>query len=300
MAVLLLLGVLLTALLSLLMMPSTSLLEADGSPTSGPASATPEPIQRLRSGSVRILLYHHFAADENATTISPERLEEHLTTLTQAGYHFITLAQFEAFLRGEADLDDRSLLLTIDDGYASIYEVARPVLMKHQVPALVFLVTGQIDRPDEGALPKLSRSQIRALLETGLFTFGGHGSGHGNPTVAGRSNLVLPFPGEPAQIFLDRVEADLAAMQSVLASVGGRGAHFAFPYGHVSARLAAQLRRQGVRYAYTTEPGLVTSRTDRLRLPRFHAGAAWVTGGLLVRMLADDRSLPPPSQVEPE
>ncbi|HLO02267.1 MAG TPA: polysaccharide deacetylase family protein [Symbiobacteriaceae bacterium] len=278
----LLLALSLTAIFALPTLSSGSLPEADASPT--PVLAQPD--HAPRSGSVRILLYHHFAATEDAATITPERLDEHLSALEQAGYPFITPSQFEAFLNGEADVPSRSVLVTIDDGYASIDDVARPILIKHRVPALVFLVTGQVDQPLPGALPKLSRAQLGALAETGLFTFGGHGSNHGNPTVDGRSNLAAPYPAEPAQLFHDRVEADLVAMQALLASVGGRGAHFAFPYGDVSASLDQQLVRQGVKYAYTTDEGVVTGDTDRLRLPRFNAGAGWVTGPGLVESLA--------------
>lgn len=277
----LLMALLLTLLSAVPAARTESLPAAEAAP---PLAASDEATPR--SGSVRILLYHHFAATENATTIAPERLEQHLQAMTAAGYKFIAPAQFEAFLAGEADLPSLSALVTIDDGYASIYEEALPVLVKHQVPALVFLVTGQVDRAQPGALPKLSRDQITALTQTGLFTFSGHGSNHGNPTVAGRSNLTRPFPDEPAGLFNDRVESDLGAMQALLTSVGGSTAHFAFPYGHVSASLDAALRQQGVRYAYTTEPGVVTAKTDRLRLPRFNAGAGWVTGELLLEALA--------------
>lgn len=283
--------VLLAAVLLMPTLSTGSPPEADTSSTPAVAALTPVTVNQTdlpRSGSVRILVYHHFATTENATTITPARLDEHLGALARAGYQLITPAQFEAYLGGKADVPARSILLTIDDGYESIYHLARPVLVKHQAPALVFLVTGQVDRPLQGALPKLSRAQIRTLTETGLFTFGGHGSNHGNPKIDDHSNLAVSTPGEPVQLFYDRVEADLSEMQALLAAVGGAGAHFAFPYGDVSASLDAQLVRQGVRYAYTTQPGIVTPETDRLRLPRYNAGVGWLTGPGLIELLAGD------------
>lgn len=263
--------------------------EADAATPSGPFK-----------GAVRVLIYHDFDPAEHDVTISADRLEDQLLALKQAGYRFIGPAQLAAFLEGRADLDPLSVLVTIDDGYASIYTRARPILVKHQIPTLVFLITGQIDAPLTGALPKLSRQQIKELQETGLFTFAGHSTNHGNPTVDGRSNLTTPLPGETELAFRERVAADLAQMQSVLAAIGGNPAHFAYPYGQVSEGLIAQLRQVGVRYAYTTEEAIVTPATDRMRIPRFNAGVPWLTGASLIETISthpDSPELPLTGQV---
>lgn len=60
--------------------------------------------------------------------------------------HPIDLATFcEARANGRA-LPDRPVLITFDDGYRSVFELARPILLRHKIPATVFVCSDPVRR----------------------------------------------------------------------------------------------------------------------------------------------------------
>ena len=76
--------------------------------------------------------------------------------------------------------DDGPIVVTFDDGTADLADVATPILVRHEVPATVYLATRYVDEgidfPDDGA--PLSWAAVRDMAATGLVTFGSHTHGH--------------------------------------------------------------------------------------------------------------------------
>lgn len=61
-------------------------------------------------------------------------------------YQVMPLAEMAAILGQGGQLPERAVALTFDDGYASNYEMAFPILMEMGLPATFFLTTGFLDR----------------------------------------------------------------------------------------------------------------------------------------------------------
>ena len=60
--------------------------------------------------------------------------------------HPIDLATFrDARLHGRP-LPERPVLITFDDGYRSVFELARPILLAHQLPATIFVCSEPVQR----------------------------------------------------------------------------------------------------------------------------------------------------------
>ena len=60
--------------------------------------------------------------------------------------HPIDLATFcQAQVTGRA-LPDRPVLVTFDDGYRSVFELARPILQRYKIPAAVFVCSEPVKR----------------------------------------------------------------------------------------------------------------------------------------------------------
>jgi len=85
-------------------------------------------------------MYHRFSGNEEFGKTSRQTFEEHLSYLSRH-YKIIRLTDaVERFQRG-TKLPNRSVVITIDDGYKDFYEIAFPVLQKFNVPATIYLVT---------------------------------------------------------------------------------------------------------------------------------------------------------------
>lgn len=89
------------------------------------------------------MLYHHVGDDLPCTarlgvSIRPEAFERHVKLLVRE-YQPVSLRQVL-----DGDLPERPLLVTFDDCYRSVLDVAAPILRSHGVPATLFLTTGPV------------------------------------------------------------------------------------------------------------------------------------------------------------
>jgi peptidoglycan/xylan/chitin deacetylase (PgdA/CDA1 family) len=60
--------------------------------------------------------------------------------------HPIDLATFDEARHGTRALPDRPVLITFDDGYRSVFEIARPILRRYRIPAAVFVCSDPVRR----------------------------------------------------------------------------------------------------------------------------------------------------------
>jgi peptidoglycan/xylan/chitin deacetylase (PgdA/CDA1 family) len=58
----------------------------------------------------------------------------------------MSFAEMTKHLRGGGPLPTGSLAVTIDDGYRDFFQIAFPVFREYEIPAIVFLATGFLDR----------------------------------------------------------------------------------------------------------------------------------------------------------
>jgi len=99
--------------------------------------------------SLRCVLFHHIAETESVFTkglggtITRESFEATLRFLTKH-YTPVSLEDVLASFDGRA-LPPRPVLVTFDDGYASVSEVGAPLCLKFGVPAVVFVNASGLD-----------------------------------------------------------------------------------------------------------------------------------------------------------
>jgi peptidoglycan/xylan/chitin deacetylase (PgdA/CDA1 family) len=98
----------------------------------------------MRRG-LRILCYHGFSmADESVfsrrTFIDSDTFEERMAFLKKKGFHVLGLDEALDLLDHDA-VPPRSVVVTIDDGFYSVYAKAYPILKKYAFPATVYVTT---------------------------------------------------------------------------------------------------------------------------------------------------------------
>jgi peptidoglycan/xylan/chitin deacetylase (PgdA/CDA1 family) len=158
----------------------------------------------LPRGDIPVFVFH------GAEAADFSRKLEHLA---DNGYVTLSADEHLAVLRGQRQPPARAVVLTFDDGRGSVWSVAAPLLRKHGMKAVVFLVPGRVrsrpgppaptledvaaGRADEAALLRreeghgalLSWEEIETLARTGLFDFQSHTFRHARvhtgPQLAG-------------------------------------------------------------------------------------------------------------------
>jgi len=144
-----------------------------------------------------------------------------LSYLRDNGWSVIDVATFLRGLRAPAGLPPRAALITFDDGYRSVLEVALPCLLRFGYPAVHFVPTdfiGGRNRFDGGAEPEepiCDWDELRELERQGV-SVQAHGASHRHFSKLGPA----------AQ------EEEVTRSKQVLEDGMGRPVEvFAFPYG---------------------------------------------------------------------
>jgi peptidoglycan/xylan/chitin deacetylase (PgdA/CDA1 family) len=156
----------------------------------------------LERGEIPVFVFH---------SAEPESFARKLEHLARNGYVTLSLDDYIAALRGRRAPPERAVLLTFDDGRGTVWSVAAPLLKRHGMRAVVFLVPGRVPSrepgPDlddaaagrapasaatdreRGEAALLSWQEIEALAKTGLFEFQSHtllhARVHTSPRLAG-------------------------------------------------------------------------------------------------------------------
>jgi hypothetical protein len=126
---------------------------------------------------VRVLTYHRFGESAyDPFCVSPGDFEAQMRYLAEGGLA-VSLDDLEAFLAGGKDLPDRAVLVTVDDGFRSVYTEMLPVLREYAVPAVAYATPSLIRDPARPSAPcDASAAEPEEYLtwdELGLLAAGG-------------------------------------------------------------------------------------------------------------------------------
>ena len=109
------------------------------------ASAAVDTVRRPVPGLV-VLIYHRVGRRTSVEVDLPVSLfEEHMAYLA-AETTLVTLSEGLATLADPAAAQEPMVAVTFDDGTADFAEVAVPVLVRHDVPATLYVATDFLER----------------------------------------------------------------------------------------------------------------------------------------------------------
>lgn len=193
--------------------------------------------------TIPILCYHRLGAGQGRLVVGAAAFERQMSYLARNGYHVVPLARLAAFLRGETPLPAKSVILTLDDGYRSSYEIAYPVLKRFGFPATVFIYSDFV-----GAAGAVTWAQLREMAASGLIDIQPHSKSH--------ANLVVRLPRENDAQYRERLKLEIATPgEAIREHLATPIATFALPYGDTNDAITEQLRRSGIALALTVTPG---------------------------------------------
>jgi len=220
-------------------------------------AAETESVDAEGSG-VTVLIYHRFGEDAYPTTnIAVERFREQLEFLKNNNYTVIPLQQLVQFLQKGAKLPDRSVVITIDDGYRSVYENAWPVLRDYGYPFTVFLYAKATENRHWNYM---TWDQVKEMKEAGV-DMQNHGFAH--------DHMAFKPSGMNLEEYRAWIRADLAVSTRILSEeLKERPRFFAVPYGEYNKIILEEIRSFGYEAILLQDPGSVSSDTDPFAIPR--------------------------------
>lgn len=206
--------------------------------------------------TVPILAYHRFGEQVSKMEVTAEAFAAQLDYLAENDYRVVRLRDLEDFLAGKRPLPNRAVVITIDDGYASTYQYAFPLLKQHGFPATVFLYTDFV-----GAKDALTWAQMREMVASGLIDIQAHSKTH--------ANLSYRLPGESDERYRERLDMEARVPREVLErKLAMTVDAFAYPFGDATEVLIERLRKRDYRLAVTVNPGANAFFADPLLLQR--------------------------------
>jgi len=217
---------------------------------------------------IPILMYHHFADEgDPGTVISAEAFGLHIRALRDAGYNAITFKDLCAFVDSGVPLPAKAILITIDDGYLSVYETAFPILRKYGMNATVFIVgvthgASIYKDTDYRITPHFNDAQALKMVRSGVISVQSHSYDmhQYEPMETGRYRTgILRMVDESIEDYTAAFTADYERAASQIEDMlGQRPFVYAYPFGYYSELSEVLLAGLGVRVTLTTIPGVST------------------------------------------
>jgi peptidoglycan/xylan/chitin deacetylase (PgdA/CDA1 family) len=168
-----------------------------------------------------------------------------LNLLKRKGYTPIPLSHLVDLLYGRpVDLPKRPVVITVDDGYRSLYTVGYPIIFKeYGFPFTAFIYTNVVGRTKEA----VTWAEMEEMAAAGV-DMQGHTKSH-HPLT--RRNL-----GEVEESYRARIGQELVESTQILeAHLKKPVTCLAYPYGIFDAAVEAMVKEAGYRAALTCNSG---------------------------------------------
>ncbi|MEH6542854.1 MAG: polysaccharide deacetylase family protein [Porticoccaceae bacterium] len=196
--------------------------------------------------TVPVLCYHQFSSGARASNqlaVSAQDFEQQMAYLAENNFQVIPLSQLEEMLSRKLPIPPKVVVLTIDDGYRSIYNIAYPILKKYQFPATVFLYTDFV-----GGSAALTWSQLKELQNSDIIDIQSHTKTH--------TSLATTPKDIDNTVYQSRIRGEIShADQSLRKKLGVEPRYLAYPYGDSSPYVIETLKQSNYALAVTVNRG---------------------------------------------
>jgi len=192
-------------------------------------------------------MYHRF--DEikyPSTNIRMEIFLKHIQLINDLNYEFIHPEDFKTSFN--ISKKQKKILLTIDDGFLSFYEIAWPYLRENKIPFILFISTEPV-----GNNGYMTWDQIKEI-EKESFAIVGHHS-HTHEYLIEKSN----------EEFLKDMETANSIFKDKLGYIPN---FFSYPFGEYSEFMRNYVSNNFI-FAFGQHSGVIDVNKEKFELPRF-------------------------------
>ncbi|NKB20415.1 MAG: polysaccharide deacetylase family protein [Alphaproteobacteria bacterium] len=221
--------------------------------------------------SAVIVMYHRFGESRYpSTNTTVAQFKTHLQELKDGNYVVKPVPEILAAIRSGTELPDKTVGITIDDAFLSVYRTGWPMLRNAGFPFTLFVATEPLDH---GTAGYMSWDQLRELQESGV-------------TIGSQTATHLHMPHATDKQNLADLKASNARFNTELGFVPKI---IAYPYGEFSRAVGKVTRAAGFDIGFGQHSGAIYKNSDFLYLPRFAFNEAF---GDLQRFRLAVRALP--------
>ena len=217
--------------------------------------------------SLPIVMYHSVLKTRRGKyTIHPDELERDIKKYLKLGYTPVLLREVSAWVEGRGDLPEKPMVITFDDGHYNNLYYALPILRKHNVKAVVNIVTSfsrhSTETPGEAHNPNYSSltwDDIRELHDIGLIEIGNHT--HAMHKFKPRYGIAQ-VSNETVDQYKQAIRDDLEKANTYLTESAGvpRPETFAYPFGKYTKAGREVLQSLGFKAILTCNEGITKIR----------------------------------------
>ena len=220
----------------------------------------------IKQKQVAVLVYHNIVLsqeekvnDEDALT--SDEFDEQMKYLKENGYTSISLDDFYNWKGGQADIPEKSVIITFDDGYYSFKYLAQPILQKYNYKAACFLI-GKVtmqNTPEyvEGQYGTIGLDEVKNKSEN--ITYGSHTFYLHEQTSDGRP-IVKTKSYEEIKEDTKKFEAELFSAK-----------YLAYPYYTYTKDFLKVLKEENYKLAFAGEEEMATKDAPNFKVPRISA-----------------------------
>ena len=193
-------------------------------------------------------MYHRFEENKYpSTNIRLDDFKSHINLIKELGLDFISYEEFKKYINTKNST--KKILLTIDDGFASFYRNAWPVLKKEKIPFIIFVNTESVGSPGY-----MSWEELKEISEFDFVHIGNHSHSHGY--LVDKSD--------------DEIKKDLKISMKLLEErLSHKTDFFAYPFGEYKNSYKKIVENLGFVYGFGQHSGVMDATKDKFALPRF-------------------------------
>ena len=203
---------------------------------------------------VPIAMYHSVnpaALPENRIAVSAQTFERQMHFLKRHHYNVLPLESIAKLIKERKKIPPKTIAITFDDGYKDNYIYAFPVLKKYNLPATIFIIVNEVDRPQND---RLNWKEIKEMQDSGPVTFGSHTLSH---------PLLTEIKSE------EDLKNEIFGSKKILEEkLGCKVNAFSYPAGRFNDKIKQLVKDAGYEFAVATNPGKKLADDDIFALKR--------------------------------
>jgi peptidoglycan/xylan/chitin deacetylase (PgdA/CDA1 family) len=210
---------------------------------------------------VPVVTYHHIQPLDMAErlghkvlTVDSVIFEDQISYLLENGYTALDVYDLVYALQNRTTLPEKSIIITIDDGYDDNYTYAFMLAKKYEVVMNFMIPTGLI-----GKSGYMQWEHLQELMDSPYASIYNHTTSH------------APL----GYITKDKIEEEIITANEQLAvNLGLENRIVTYPFGSYDTEAITTLQELGMTAAFTTDDGRKHCRSTMMRLPRIRIGNA--------------------------